>query len=234
MQKILLPGGDKQLEWFSQSVNLEGKSILVVGANLAPAADELLSFGPERIEFILPDYETLINANLYFSKKNIIPKMMDFEVTDFENDEFDVIYAQASISGFNRKKITKEFKRILKPSGIICVGEIILKSKEFPPFIGEILENSDIDELTVEELKNFYTSRNFEVVKETDLSSTLKEFYLQVRRHSEEIKEDLTDREKAYYKKLLKKASHEANAFLDFGADKFIGFHALLLKMGVK
>ncbi|RMG82254.1 MAG: methyltransferase domain-containing protein [Bacteroidetes bacterium] len=232
MQRILLPGGDKQLEWFSQSVNLEGKSILVCGANLAPAVEELISFKPGRIEFILPDYESLMNANLYFSEKNIIPKMMDFEVTDFENDEFDFIYAQASVSGFNRKKIIKEFKRILKPSGIICVGEIILKHPEYPQFIEEILDNSDIEALTVEELKNFYTSRKFEVVKEADLSSTLKEFYLQVRKHSEEVKEDLTESEKSYYKKILKKASHEANAFLEFGADKFIGYQTLILKMG--
>ncbi len=63
------------------------------------------------------------------------------------------------------------------------------------------------------------------------MSETLPEFYSAVRQRSHEIAEELTEDEKTYYKKLLKKSSHEANAFLDFGAGKYIGFYVLVLKL---
>ena len=40
--------------------------------------------------------------------------MMDFDNTDFNAEEFDLVYAQASISLLNRNKIVKEIKRILE------------------------------------------------------------------------------------------------------------------------
>lgn len=232
MQKIILPGGDKQFEFLTRTINLEGKSVLLVGSNLAPAAYDLSVRETVKVEFIVPDYESLLNANMYFAEKKVIPKMMEFEVTDYEDNSFDVIYAQASVSGFNRKKIVKEFKRILKPSGILCVGEVIIKQDDYPAFAAEILENSDIDAMKPEELKSFYSERGFELLKEADFSDTLKEFYSIVRTQSKQTSEDLTEREKSYYKKLLKKASHEANAFLNFGADKYIGFYAMILRLG--
>jgi hypothetical protein len=47
-------------------------------------------------------------------------------------------------------------------------------------------------------------------------------------------KSDLTQQEKSYYKKLLHKISHESNAYLNLGADKYIGFIALLLQKGTE
>ncbi len=232
MQKILLPGGDEQLAFLTESINLENKDILVAGPNLAPAAEELSELTAKSVEFILPDYESLMNANLYFTKKNIIPKMMEFEITDYDAESFDVIFAQASVSTSERKKIIKEFKRILKPGGIICVGEIIIKNREIPEFASEILERSDLDAKTIDEIRHFYSERNFNILKEKDLSETLKEFYTNVRKRYMAISEDLDEHEKSYYKKLMKKASHEANAFLDFGAGKYIGFYAMILKLG--
>jgi hypothetical protein len=45
--------------------------------------------------------------------------------------------------------------------------------------------------------------------------------------------ETLTEKEKSYYKKLLNKISHESNAYLKLGADKYIGYKLLILKLGV-
>ena len=39
----------------------------------------------------------------------------------------------------------------------------------------------------------------------------------------------LGESEKAYHKKMLNRISHESNAYLKLGADKFIGFVSLLL-----
>jgi len=231
MQKILLPGGDKQLELLVKSVNLTGKKILVAGANSAPAAEELTSLSGVAAEFIVEDYESLINANLYFTSKEIIPKMMDFSVTDYESDTFDLIYAQGSVSGYERKLTIKEFKRVLKPGGILCAGEIILRSDEVPGFVEELLERSNLNPFNMESISKFYAERNFTPLIQKEMSETLPEFYSAVRQRSHEIAEELTEDEKTYYKKLLKKSSHEANAFLDFGAGKYIGFYVLVLKL---
>lgn len=231
MQKILLPGGDKQLDMLIKSVNLSGKKILVAGANSAPAAEILTEKSAITAEFIVEEYESLINANLYLAQKEIIPKMMDFTVTDFKNDEFDLIYVQSSISTSRRKLIVKEFKRILKSGGMLCVGELTLLQNEFPGFVRELIDRSDLHIMDIEELKKYYSDRNFEIKTEYDLSGTLKEFYSTVREKYLELSEDLNEQEKSYYKKLLKKASHEANAFLDFGADRYIGFHMMIMKL---
>ena len=42
--------------------------------------------------------------------------------------------------------------------------------------------------------------------------------------------DNLTDKEKSFYKKLLSKISHESNAYLKLGADRYIGFKMLILK----
>jgi DNA-directed RNA polymerase subunit N (RpoN/RPB10) len=42
---------------------------------------------------------------------------------------------------------------------------------------------------------------------------------------------NLSGQEKSYYKKLLNKISHESNAYLKLGADKYIGFKMLILKL---
>ena len=43
----------------------------------------------------------------------------------------------------------------------------------------------------------------------------------------------LTDNEKSYYKKLIKKMSHESNAFLNLGGDNYFGFMMLILQKAV-
>jgi hypothetical protein len=72
--------------------------------------------------------------------------------------------------------------------------------------------------------------RNFELIDEINLSNTLNEYYSSNLILLNNKIKTLTDNEKAYYKKILNKLSHESNAYLKLGADKYIGFVALLLK----
>jgi hypothetical protein len=80
------------------------------------------------------------------------------------------------------------------------------------------------------EISNYYKDRGFEILYEDDLSSTLKDFYLTSKELLIKNIEKLTEQEKAYHKKFLKKINHESTAYLKLGADRYIGFKFLILK----
>ncbi|MCB9211490.1 MAG: methyltransferase domain-containing protein [Ignavibacteriales bacterium] len=62
---------------------------------------------------------------------------MSFEHTDFNEAQFDLVFAQASISNLGRKSIVKEVKRILKPNGIF-VSVKLLNLRQMFPFLCKI------------------------------------------------------------------------------------------------
>jgi hypothetical protein len=84
------------------------------------------------------------------------------------------------------------------------------------------------------DLTKYYLEKRFTLNGSVDLTNTLKEFYLLNADVLKSSKGDLTQQEKSYYKKLLNKISHESNAYLKLGADKYIGFVALLLQKSAK
>lgn len=229
--KILLPGLEKQLLFLKENINVGGLKILVIGAASEEIAKQLAKDSGTFIEMIVEDYDSLINAKLICSKSdNVNVRIMDFETTDFEDSVFDLVYAQASISDFRRNKIIKEIKRILKPGAVLCVGEVVKLAENPPVFVEEIFESSGLEPLFSENLKTYYEGRKFEITAEADFSETFIEFYSTNLKKLESSKKELTDEEKSYYKKLLNRISHESNAFLKLGADKFIGFKVIMLK----
>lgn len=231
--KIVLPGLEKQVEFLLNNLNTQIETALVIGSASEDIANRIMESYQCSPELIVENYESLMNSKLILGEAlPINARLMDFEVTDFENNSFDLVYAQASISRTNRNKIVKEIKRVLKPNGIFCVGEIVTLQKEYPAFVRDIFDSSDILPLYVEELKNYYEERNFKFISEIDLTSTLKKYYSINTDLLRDTKLNLTDREKSFHKKLLNKVSHESNAYLKLGADKFIGFTALLLQKG--
>ena len=155
---------------------------------------------------------------------------MDFEITDFGKDEIDIVLAQNSLTDFRRTKILKEIKRILKPGGIISAGELVKTQKNAPVFVEDMFRNSLLDPLTPEDLEKFYTERSFDIIEKYDLSFTLKKYYTVVLNKLKETLGVLSEREKKYYKKLIKKISHESNIYLKQGGDKYIGFWNYLMK----
>lgn len=228
---IFLPAGFKQFRILKSKFIISGKSVLVIGAGSEKIAEKMIDSGAVSVKMIVNDFDSLMNSRLNLGKEGkIILEMMEYDNTDFSDNEFDLVYAQGSISSSNRTKIIKEVKRILKADGVLCVGELTSLKKEYPVFIKDIFESSEIIPLLNDSCSTYYTERNFSVLYEQDLSSSLKSFYENASSSLEKSIEKLTDTEKSYYKKLLNKISHESNAYLKLGADKYIGFKMLILK----
>jgi len=232
-EKILLPGLDKQIDFLKKNLIAEVNSALVIGSASEVPAETISKNFNCTVEVIVEDYESLLNSKLILSNEsNINARLMSFEATDFNSSSFDLVYAQASISSVKRNKIVKEITRILKPGGHFCVGEIVALNKSVPRFVQDIFDSSDLLPLFNNDLAQYYLERKFTLTVSLDLTNTLKEFYLLNADMLKSSKGDLTQQEKSYYKKLLHKISHESNAYLKLGGDKYIGFIALLLQKG--
>ena len=230
-QNIFLPGGFKQFRILKTKYILNNKNVLVIGSGSEKIAEKMIESGANSVMLIVNDYDSLINSRLnLIQDSKVIVKMMDFDNTDYNPEEFDLVYAQASISLLNRNKIIKEIKRILKPEATLCVGEITALTNDYPPFVKNIFDTSDILPLLNDSCRSYYTERNFSVLYEEDLSSSLQSFYENASETLSDNIRILTDKEKSYYKKLLNKISHESNAYLKLGADRYIGFKMLILK----
>lgn len=229
---IYLPGLKKQYEFLISKLELSGLRILVLGSSNAVISKLLFSKSNEKVEIIVEDYESLLVTQLELNATSEISvKLMDFENTDYSENSFDLVYTQGSISDKRRKKTVKEIKRILKPNGYLCVGEIVKLEDKIPIFIKEIYELSDLDPIFHDSVSLYYEERNFEVIDSINLSNTLKEYYsLNLKLLKENIK-SLSPSEKSYYKTILNKISHESNVYLKLGGSRFMGFLTLLLKI---
>lgn len=225
---ILLPGIDVQPTLTINTTELKDKDILIIGEQTIPIARNFLKQEPASVIIIVDNYEALMNMRLRAPELNI--RMMEFENTDFRNESFDIIYAQASISTKNRNKIIKEVFKLLRNNGTFCLGEIIIKGENIPVFINDIYERSNLLPLKESELSAYYTSRKFTIVNEYELSYTLKDFYVNARTMLNKSLEKAEKEELSYYKKLINKVNHESNAYLKQGGDRYMGFKMLLLK----
>lgn len=229
--KAFLPGTDEQVSYLLENLELDSKAVCVFGSNSQYAASDISRETGKTVELIVEDHDSFINSKLLLkNESNVDLRVMSFESTDFVDNSFDLVYAQASISGQNRTKIIKEIKRILKPEGSFCVGEIVSLVKDAPRFVKDIWMQSGIVPLQSDGLQKYYEERNFKVISEVDLSITLKDFYSMSSKKLNNIKDSLTEEEKTYYKKLLARVSHESNAYLKLGGDKYMGFKSLLLQ----
>lgn len=230
--KPLLPGLDSQYKFLISRAKLKDKKILIIGSESEATAAKLAEESSTTINVIVEDYESLLNSKLRIVNSPCIRlALMDFEFTDFEKKSFDLVYAQASISSSNRNKIIKEIKRILKPNGLLCVGEITTNKDKVPRFIQDIFDNSDIAPLEFKQLEKYYSERSFEFLDILNLTFTLKDYYAGVLATLNHEKKTMNDKEKSYYKKLLNKISHEAKVYLNQGGEKYFGFTASLLKL---
>jgi ubiquinone/menaquinone biosynthesis C-methylase UbiE len=134
------------------------------------------------------------------------------------------------VSVTRRNKIIKEIRKILKPGEIFCAGEIVNLKENPPAFIRDIWNSSDLLPLLNSNLTKYYEEKGFEVIEQKDLSYTLREFYQQSEKMLHTKSEDLSEEEKSYHKKLLKKISHESNVYLKLGGNTYMGFTALIMR----
>lgn len=229
--EIFLPGGTVQFRQFLREVPVENKKILVMGSNSEKIAAELAELSHHTCELIVEEYDSFMNSNMRLKNNPAVSlRLMSFENTDFHDDHFDIIYSQATLSMENRNRILKEIVRILKPSGILCTGEIVALERNVPVFVRNVWENSSLKPQYSEEFSKYYAGKNFQVLYETDLSGTLKSFYTDNSRRLKDESKNFTEEEKSYYKKLLNRISHETNVYLKQGGDKFIGYKMLVLQ----
>ncbi len=228
---ILLPGLDQQMKFLLANLKLSGMKICVVGTNSEKIAERFSKETDEKIGLIVQDYESLMNSKLILSgNENVNVSLMSYESTDFNDAEFDLVYAQASISLTNRNKIVKELKRILKPGGYFCVGEVVALENPVPRFVTDLWDNSDLKPLFTDEIKKYYEERKFKIMHEKNLNKTLAEFYSDISDLYQDQKHQISEQEKSYYKKLLNKINHEINVYLKLGGDKYIGFKSLIMQ----
>ncbi|MGE5352553.1 MAG: methyltransferase domain-containing protein [Acidobacteriota bacterium] len=230
-QKIFLPGAGEQLRFLENEITIEAMASAVFGSGSGTISRMLHDDTGAPVELIVEDYESLIEAQLEIKNlEGVKARIMSFSATDFKDDSFDLVYAQASISGSSRVKILKEIKRILKPQGYLCVGEIVKLTKDTPRFVQDVWKSSDLSPLNHDEIEDFYKSRNFEVLKSIDMSRTLKEFYSMGQEQLKKNVNTMTEQEKSYNKKLINRMSHESNVYLRQGGDRHIGFKVMILK----
>jgi ubiquinone/menaquinone biosynthesis C-methylase UbiE len=231
MKDMLLPGLLKQTEFLLKNFDIQGKNVLVIGGGSDEVAEHILTSGANSVEIIVEDYEQLLQSRINLKHtQEIEVKIMEFQSTDYEQNSFDLIFAQGSISVVERNKIIKELKRILKPGGFLCSGEIVKLKENVPPFVNNMFEASNLLPLFVNELNVYYRERKFELIKSEDLSNTLKDYYSAIIKKSDKAEKTLTRQEKSYYKKLLNRIRHESNVYLKMGGEKFIGFVVMLLQ----
>ncbi len=231
--KTILPGLNSQIEFLKKNLQAKPNNILVIGSASEVIAQNILSHYDCPVDLIVGDYESLMNSKLILgSQTKVTLKMMSFDSTDYSNAQFDLIYAQASVSLTNRNKIVKEVKRILKPGGYFCVGEVTALAKEIPVYVSDIFETSNMLPLFTEDLTKYYLERNFKLCNKINLSNTLKDYYSISANALREVFQNLGEQEKSYYKKLINKISHESNSYLKLGGHRHMGFEVLLLRKG--
>lgn len=229
--KYFIPGADKQLNHLLNYFEPRNKKILVIGSGCEEFAKIFHQLNAAEVYHVVEDNDSLLRARIALTDfKQIQTRLMEFDNLDFIQPKFDLVFAQASVSNKRRNKIIKELKRISVERAIISIGELVNLSEDVPAFVNEAWERSSISPLFKSEIQNYYTDRKFEVMAFSDLSFTLTNFYKESKRMLETALGQLAEDEKKYYKKLLKKISHESNVYLDLGGDKFMGFVSLVLR----
>jgi ubiquinone/menaquinone biosynthesis C-methylase UbiE len=230
-QKIYLPGGVSQFEHLLKHVSADRKDVLIIGSNAERIAQKFLEVNAGSVSIIIDEYDSLLKSRFILKdNEQITIRLMDFTSTDFKDNKFDIIYAQGSASTPARTKIIKEIKRIVKNDGIISIGELTSLKETAPRFVYDIWESGNILPIFVEKLISYYSAGDFEIISLLDLSKRLEEFYKESKKLLEENINSLSDNEKSYYKKILKRMSHESNAYLKLGASNYMGFTSIILK----
>ena len=230
---IFLPGSGNQVSFFFSSTEVNAKRVLIIGPGTLEIAQKINLGEPSKIIIIVDDYDSLITMRYRLEKsgeKNVEVRMMEYDNTDFRDESFDIIYAQASVSVPARNKITKEIKKILKQGGVYCAGELVMLKDNPPEFVKDIWQSSDILPLHTDAVDKYYGEKGFEIIDKKDLSFTLKDFYRESERMLANETRGMSDQEKSYYKKLLKKISHESNVYLKLGGDTYMGLTALIMR----
>lgn len=223
---IQLPAGTKQFEHLLELTSLNGNHALIIGNGCESIAKEFLSHF-HTVNIITDNYDSLIQIRMNLEYEDRVRvRMMDYAHTDFEDEYFNLVYAQGSLSVPGKKDITKELKRILASDGLLCIGEIVSLKEPVPAFVNNILDRSGLEPIASSGLKKYYETKGFEVLSEKDLSYTLKDFYSKTINTLLRVSKNDKEADKKYFSRM----KHESNAYLKLGGDKYIGFKSIILR----
>jgi hypothetical protein len=103
LDNIFLPGLDEQCKFLRGNLTSAVQNALVIGSASELCALFISELYSCPVELVVGDYESLLNSKINLGDNEAVKiSLMDFEITDFEDSSFDLIYAQASISSLNR------------------------------------------------------------------------------------------------------------------------------------
>lgn len=229
-QQLLLPGGIEQFNLLKKNFGLKDKIILMLGFGTLPLALQMSAQAKDVIIAVSSNDELMATRLKLQGEAKLSVRLMAFDLTDFSDEAIDIVYAQGSISNEIRNKILKEIKRILKPEGVLCVGEITSLREEAPQFVKDIWQRSGLMSLFVEELEQTYTERGFKILFSKDLNHTLLPYYREADSLIKKGVKSLHPDEYQYQRKHITRLQHEVNAYLKLGANKYIGFKTMLVQ----
>lgn len=222
---IFLPGSSEQLKFFLKESPVNSKSvILLLGASHFEIANVLSAEGADKVINIVDDYDSLMLSRMKLAdKKTASVSFMEFNKLDFPDNTFTAVYAQASISTHNRSAILEEIKRVLKPEGDLCIGEIVNLQKDAPQFVKDIWAKGDVDPLFIDSVPDYYNSTGFNVIAHKQFS--LQSFYTSASKKFN----NMQDKDE-YQNRVLKRIKHECNAYLNLGGKKYMGILSILAR----
>ncbi len=103
--------------------------------------------------------------------------VMDMRDPDFANEEFDIVFCEASAEIMGFKKALKEWKRLLKPNGYMIVSDVSWlqnPSKESRDFWKNTYAEVDTIENKISQIKKDYEFVGYVVVPKSDWASYYK------------------------------------------------------------
>lgn len=138
-KKRLRPGGKKASKFLFEEIKNKNKlKILEVACNMGTTTFELLKkYKLEKITSCDLDSKVIDIARKSAVKKRLENKT-NFIVADainlpFEDESFDVVINEAMLTMINDKnriKIINEYRRVLKPNGVLLTHDVLLTNEE--------------------------------------------------------------------------------------------------------
>lgn len=231
VKPVKLPGAEKQLQLLFNTYPVEGKSVLIPGVGSPDLLQVFVDMSPSKLEVLLFDDEQIMVARMHAPKSpSLRIKFMDYTVTDYADNTFDCIYAPGTLSILHHSRMLAEMRRILKPGGVFCLGELAYTKDDIPISVNTMWQDAGLYLQPAEKLLPAYTAGGFELISQADFTDTLKGVYQDFKVQEDKMHKLAELQLPSTQKKQLTRYKHEANMYLKMGAAKYTGYFVYLLR----